>query len=106
MTTTTTARPVVSPYLDDPERFAAELYSHLAGGGERRVWEHAAAEYRAYEAAMRVLKERSPQDTGLDGPVTVADEAALAWANASNVAGIRFGIAAEQLRRSLLAAAE
>jgi len=34
------------------------------------------------------------------------DEAAGNWASASHEAGIRFGIAAETLRRSLLAAAE
>ncbi len=92
--------------LDNPQAFAEELYSALGADGDPRVIHHAPAQLAAYQAAMRVLKERFPEETGLDGPVTVADEAALAWANASHEAGIRFAIAAEQLRRSLLAAAE
>jgi len=71
--------------LDDPVAFAHALYSHLAGDADPRV-----CEFAADEAVF-------------GGALTDLDEAAMAWSGGSHAAGIEFGIAAEQLRRSLLA---
>ena len=88
--------------LDDPQAFADALYNALGEDGDPRIIHHAPAQLAAFEAAMTALKERYPQDIGFAGPVTVADEAGFTWANACHEAGIKFGIAAETLRRSLL----
>ncbi len=57
MSTATTTRPVVSPYLDDPERFASHLYSDLAAAGDVRITNPARSAFEAFEAAMQALKE-------------------------------------------------
>ncbi len=82
MTNTTTTRPAgVAPYLDDPVAFARFLFSALAAAGEPRI----------VDAAGVAEQE--------DGDAT--DAATLA-----HEAGIRFGVAAETLRRALLAGGE
>ncbi len=80
-TTTTTSGAGVAPYLDDPGAFARFLFSALAAAGEPRILD-----------AAGVAEQE-------DGDAT--DAATLA-----HEAGIRFGVAAEQLRRSLLAGGE
>ncbi len=75
MNTTTTSRPVLHPFLDDPVAFAHELFSVLAAGGDARILDPA-------------------------GVAEQEDGAAVAHA-----AGIEFGAAAEALRRALLASA-
>ncbi len=81
MSTTTTAPVAVAPFLDDPIRFAHELYSMLAAAGDPRLVDAAG------------VIEQDGGDTG--------DTATLA-----HEAGIRFGVAAEQLRRALVASGE
>ncbi len=81
MTTTTTSCAGVAPYLDDPVAFARFLFSALAAAGEPRILDAAGVE-------------------DLEGGD--ASEAAIL----AHEAGIRFGIAAETLRRSLIAGAE
>ncbi len=81
MTTTTTAPAAVAPYLDDPVKFAHALFSVLAAAGDPRI----------VDAAGVAEQE--------DGDAT--DAATLA-----HEAGIRFGVAAETLRRALLAGGE
>ncbi len=105
MSTITPQRRDLAPYLDDATKFAAELYSNLGADGEPRVLDPAGPAHEAYQVALQALEQRPP-----DAPVTTAqivalDEAAGNWASASHEAGIRFGVAAEQLRQSLLAGA-
>ncbi len=80
-TTTTTSPAGVAPFLDDPSKFANYLFSALAAAGEPRI----------VDAAGVAEQE--------DGDAT--DAATLAHS-----AGVAFGIAAETLRRSLLAGGE
>ncbi len=75
MTTTTTSRPALHPFLDDSAAFAHELFSLLAAGGDARILDPA-------------------------GVAEQEDGAAVAHA-----AGVEFGAAAEALRRALLATA-
>lgn len=95
-----------SPYLDDPAAFAAELYSQLAAGGDMRVVAPARAEADAFDAAIERLAALHPELNGFEGPIAMVSEIGGAYACAEHAAGIRFGVVAEQLRRSLLAAAE
>ncbi|MDP9470627.1 MAG: hypothetical protein M3Q71_08160 [Chloroflexota bacterium] len=81
MSTPTTPLVAVAPYLDDPVRFAAHLFSCLAAAGDPRIVDTAS-----------VIE----QDNG-----DTSDAATLAHS-----AGVAFGVASEQLRQSLLAAAE
>ncbi len=81
MTTTTTSRAGVAPYLDDPVRFAAHLFSCLAAAGEPRILDAAGV---------------AEQEDG-----DASDATTLAHS-----AGVAFGVAAEQLRRSPLAGGE
>ncbi len=102
MSIITPQRRDLAPYLDDALAFARELYSNLGADGEPRVLGATGPAYEAYRVALQTLEQRPP-----DAPVTTAqivalDEAAGNWASASHEAGIRFGVAAEQLRRSLL----
>ncbi len=81
MSTPTTPPVAVAPYLDDPVAFARYLFSSLAAAGEPRI----------VDAAGVAEQE--------DGDATEA-------ATLAHSAGVRFGVAAEQLRRSLLAGGE
>ncbi len=78
MTTTTTSCAGVAPYLDDPVAFARFLFSALAAAGEPRILD-----------AAGVAEQE-------DGDATEA-------ATLAHSAGVRFGVAAETLQRSLLA---
>ncbi len=100
--TTTTSRPALHPFLDDPVAFAHELFSVLAAGGDARILDPAATAGQSFKDAIQALKRLHPEEVGVGLPVTIADEAAGNWASASHEASIRFGIAAETLRRSLL----
>ena len=91
--------------LNDPIAFVHELYSHLAGDADPRVCEFAAGDGLVYKAAFEILRRRYPAEDRFGGALTDLDEAAMAWSGGSHAAGIEFGIAAEQLRRSLLAGA-
>ncbi len=91
------------PYLDDPERFAAHLYAELAAAGEAHVLNPAATASQAFKDAISTLKRAHPDEVGVGLPVTIADEAGFDWASESHAAGVRFGVAAETLRRALLA---
>ncbi len=109
MSATTTRQPAVAPYLDDPVAFARHLYSELAAAGEARILESAPAAYRGFQDAVRALRAAdlaAASDGPGDGPVEHVVMAAHDWAGESHGAGIAFGVAAETLRRSLLAAAE
>ncbi len=81
MSTPTTPPVAVAPYLDDPVAFARFLFSALAAAGEPRIVDAAGV---------------AEQEDG-----DAVDAATLA-----HEAGVRFGVAAETLRQSLLAAAE
>ncbi|MDP9358685.1 MAG: hypothetical protein M3R02_26085 [Chloroflexota bacterium] len=81
MSTTTTSPAGVAPFLDDPSKFANHLFSILAAAGEPRIVDAAGVEEH--------------EDCDAVEAATLAHEA-----------GIRFGIAAEQLRRALLAGGE
>ncbi|MDP9359416.1 MAG: hypothetical protein M3R02_29850 [Chloroflexota bacterium] len=80
-TTTSTRQHDQASFLDDPIRFAARLFSCLAADGDPRLVDPAGV---------------AGQE---DGDAT--DAATLAHS-----AGVAFGIAAETLRRSLLAGGE
>ncbi len=95
MSTPTTAPDAAR--LADPVAFAARLFAVLAADGAPDGLATEGAAYAAYAAAVRALQEHPASHT-----VTVVDEAAHTWAGACHEAGIRFGIAAEQLRRSLV----
>ena len=92
--------------LDDPAAFAHSLYSALAADGDPRVNDYAPADRDAYHAARAAVFARYPADAA-DGrsALHAMDEAAYAWAGRAHAAGIEFGLAAERLRRELLAAA-
>ncbi len=92
--------------LDDPIAFAHELYSHLAGDADPRVTDPASRDGVVYKAAFEILRIRYPDEAVFGGGLIRIDEAAMAWAGGSHAAGIEFGIAAEHLRRSLLAGAD
>ncbi len=102
MTTTKPTARDREPYLDDPDRFAAHLYSELAAAGEARILNPAATAGQTFKDAIQTLKQAHPESVGFGLPVTLADEAGFDWAGESHAAGIAFGVAAEQLRQSLL----
>ncbi len=104
MTTTTTSPAGVAPFLDDPSKFAHELFSELAVAGDPRVVESAPVAYQAFMAALRAVKAAGPAPVE-DGTVERLDVAAHDWASTCHAAGVEFGIAAETLRRSLVASA-
>ncbi len=87
--------------LADPVAFAERLFSVLAADGAPDGLATESAAYAAYTAAVRALQEHPASDT-----ISAVDEAAHTWGGACHTAGVAFGIAAETLRRSLLAAAE
>jgi len=64
---------------------------------------HAPREYRAYKAAHARLVADYPAAVGFERPLTTLDERAIEFAGEAFWDGVRFGIAADQLRRSLLA---
>ncbi|MDP9355943.1 MAG: hypothetical protein M3R02_11820 [Chloroflexota bacterium] len=78
MSTPTTPLVAVAPYLDDPVRFAAHLFSCLAAAGDPRILDAAGA---------------AEQEDG-----DASEAATLAHS-----AGVAFGVAAEQLRQALVA---
>ncbi|MDP9472197.1 MAG: hypothetical protein M3Q71_16285 [Chloroflexota bacterium] len=80
MSTPTTPPVAVAPYLDDPVGFARFLFSALAAAGDPRIVDAAGVE-------------------DLEGDATEA-------ATLAHSAGVRFGVAAEQLRQALLAGGE
>lgn len=88
--------------LDDPIAFAHELYSNLARDGDERLINPPRADYARYKAAIRAARALHSGGTGAEHPDELADEAAHAWAAESYAAGVEFGVAAEQLRRSIL----
>lgn len=108
MSTTTTRRRDLAPYLDDPVAFAHQLYRDLAAAGEPRLLEAAPVAYRAFQAAVRAIRatdRAAAADGPGDGLIEDVAMAAHDWAGESHAAGIEFGIAAEALRRALLASA-
>ena len=108
MSTSTTRRRDLAPYLDDPVAFAHHLYGELAAAGEARIVEAAPAAYMVFQAAVRALRAvdlAAAADGPGDGPIEHVTMAAHDWAGESHAAGIAFGVAAGTLRRSLLAGA-
>ncbi len=99
MPTTTTGPDAAR--LADPVAFAERLFSVLAADGAPDGLATDSAAYAAYTAAVRALQEHPASHT-----VTVVDEAAHAWGGACHAAGVRFGVAAEQLRQALLVGGE
>lgn len=94
------------PALDDPVAFAHELYSALARDGDDRLVNPPHDIYARYKAAIGDARALYPDGTGPTHPVELVDEAAHDWATDSYAAGVEFGVAAEQLRRSILAAGD
>ncbi len=92
--------------LGDPVSFANHLYSTLAADGIPDAMSTETDAYRAFVVAIRALSERHPDEALMGGTITTADEAAHTWAGEVHAAGVRFGVAAETLRRSLLAGGE
>ncbi|MDP9470213.1 MAG: hypothetical protein M3Q71_06030 [Chloroflexota bacterium] len=103
--TDTTPRADAAP-LSDPVGFAHHLWSRLAGDGLADLPAAENEAYRSFQGAIRVLQEWLPDEGGLRGRITLADESAHSWANDVHTAGIAFGVAAEKLRRSLVAGRE
>ncbi len=94
----------VDRHLSDPLKFAEHLFDVLSADGlPEPLAGRTTAIYQEMKAATRALEERYPHEAGVDGSVRVADEAAHAWALECHAAGIAFGVAAEKLRRTLLA---
>lgn len=91
------------PILDDPIAFAHELYSTLARDGDERLINPPQHDYGRFKAAVQAARALHPDGTGPGHPVEAADEAAHDWAAESYASGMEFGVAAEQLRRSILA---
>ena len=92
--------------LDDPVAFAHRLYAALGRDGDPRIINPPHDVYARYEAAVRAagaLHHSDPAELPAEHPIERADEAAHSWATESHAAGVEFGVAAEQLRRSLLA---
>jgi len=93
--------------LDDPIAFAEDLYGTMGVVDDPRVHTHAPREYAAFKAAYGALcvalGAESGSDAGLgcEHPAVLMDERAAAWAGKAFFDGVRFGIAADQLRRSL-----
>jgi len=85
--------------LDDPVAFAEDLYGSM---DDSLDYTHAPREYAAYKAAHRALCAVLGAAIPCDHPAHLMDEAAHAWNGAAFLNGVRFGIAAEQFRRSLL----
>ncbi|MDP9473541.1 MAG: hypothetical protein M3Q71_23245 [Chloroflexota bacterium] len=81
MSTPTTPPVAVAPYLDDPSKFANYVFSALAAAGDPRI-------------------------VGFAGVAEQEDSDATDAATLAHSAGVRFGIAAEQLRQALLAGGE
>ncbi len=91
--------------LDDPIAFAEDLYGTMGVVDDPRVHTHAPREYAAFKAAYGALcvalGAESGSDAGLgcEHPAVLMDERAAAWAGKAFFDGVRFGIAADQLRR-------
>lgn len=91
------------PYLDDPIAFAHELYSLLAAGGDRRLLIANPTAYKAFDGAVNVLQAAVLSDQPVDERlVCEVDALAYELATDQHSVGVEFGVAAEQLRRSLL----
>ena len=90
----------------DPADFAEHLYDKLTGLLPDEFSSHAPADYATYLAARAALSQTHPElaTAGVGHPLTDLDEAAHAWADKAFMAGVRFGVAAAELRRTLFAA--
>ncbi len=105
MSTTTTRRRDLAPFLDDAVAFAHELYSDLAADGEPRILDTTGRAYQDYRVALHAVESPPPDAPVSPAQVAALDVAAGDWASACHAAGVEFGVAAETLRRSLLASA-
>jgi hypothetical protein len=88
--------------LDDPEAFALRYYGALDAVADRLQAACAPEEGAVFQAAMEALSALHPDEAAGGCPVGVAHDAGNDWALAAFEDGIRFGVAAEAVRRSLL----
>ena len=91
------------PLLLDPTAFAEHLHDQLTQATEAdRFLRFDAPAFANYQTALARL--RALCDEGLDATqaVEALDEAAYELASRAHAAGIRLGVEAESLRRSLL----
>jgi len=98
---------MIAPLTTDPTpapvAFAQSLYSDTAELFPDQLIVHAPREYRAYQAAYARLVADYPAAVGFERPLTTLDERVLEYAGEAFWDGVRFGIAVDQLRRSVLA---
>lgn len=91
---------------DDPVAFAEDLYGTMGAADDPRLLTHAPRRYAAFKAASRALRdalEARGEAVPYDRPAALVDDRAMAWATDAFIDGVRFEIAADQLRGSLLA---
>ncbi len=92
--------------LDDPGAFAEDLYGTMGAAEDPRIYTHAPREYADFKATYRALcaaLDALGAPIPCDHPVHLMDERAHAWAGEAFFDGVRFGLAADHLRRSLVA---
>jgi len=87
--------------LTDPREFAERLWSSLCSSTQPRVCSHAPREFAALECASEVFMRALPTKE-LRVQFGELEELAMSYATESYFEGIRYGIAADAFRRSLL----
>ena len=93
--------------LDDPIAFALDLWGSI-GATEPELCDLAPAEYAAFCQAIRAAEGliSADADPALRRAVEEVGERAHDWGHLAHSAGVSIGVAAEQLRRTLIAAAD
>ena len=95
-----------TPLFSDPLAFAEHLHYQLVQATEAdRLLEFDPPSFARYQAAMARVRALHAEGLDVTHPVEQLDEAAHDWVNRAHTAGVRFGVEAESLRRSLLALA-
>jgi hypothetical protein len=95
--------PTAARYLlADPLAFARQLWAEACDADSTLV-AHAPEAFATYAASLADLTARHPEEATFDQPLDRLADAVGAWGVAVFDEGVRFGLEAERLRRTLLA---
>jgi len=89
--------------LDDLVAFAEDLFSRMGATADPRISTFTPRQYAAYKAALKALSDAIDAESPAERAVDRLDTEALSWAGDAFFEGVRFGLATDHLRRTLLA---